>query len=298
MPDVSVITCVSRPDVYQKCLLTSVQQNRRDSKVNPDVEIIPIFNDGNRYSASNALNIGLDVARSDVLVLAHQDVRLLYRWFDKLLDVTREIPDDWGVLGSAGIALDYARKDIGRWGGALNTDTVAVGSVWDDDSKLGEPPYWDGTKDLTKVHCADECLLVLNRKTGLRFDSLFTGFHFYGVDLCLQARAAGYGVYCTHLPIIHYGQYSASFTGDYKYWVYLRLLYNKWRLRFPELLGTHMHWNAVQYSDGGIVEEIPELTSYINITLDGGDGFGAQIRAMGLNQVRLNSDRRQGLLDI
>jgi glycosyltransferase involved in cell wall biosynthesis len=286
MPDVSIITCVSRPDVYEKCLLASIAENRRSH----DIEIIPVLNEDNRYSAANALNIGIDVARSDILVFAHQDIRLLYRWFDRLKDVVAELPQDWGVLGSAGISLDYGRQHIGRWGGALNTDTVAVGSVWDSDDKLGEPPYWDGQKDTTKVHCADECVLVLNKKTGLRFDSLFTGFHFYGVDLCLQARAAAYGVYCSHLPIIHYGSYSASFIGDKKYWVYLRLLYNKWRLRFPELLGTHMHWSQQNGQ--------PEVTSYINVSLDSGDGLNVHLKSMGINKVKLKSDRRQGLLEI
>ncbi len=285
MPKVSIITCVSRPDVYEKCLLASINDNRR----NHDIEIIPILNEDNRYSASNALNIGIDVARSDLLVFAHQDVRLLYRWFDRLVEVVDELPNDWGILGSAGIALNYGREDIGRWGGALNTDTVAVGSVWDADEKLGEPPYWDGQKDTTKVHCADECVLVLNKRTGLRFDSLFTGFHFYGVDLCLQARAAAYGVYCSHLPIIHYGSYSASFTGDKKYWVYLRFLYNKWKRRFPELLGTHMHWSNP--------EGQPEVTSYINVSLDSGDGLKVHLKSMGINKVKLRSDRRQGLLE-
>lgn len=286
MPDISIITCVSRPDVYERCLLASVNANRR----NHDIEIIPILNEDNRYSAANALNVGLDVARSEILVFAHQDVRLLYRWFDQLKAVVAELPLDWGVLGSAGISLDYGRQDIGRWGGALDVDTVAVGNVWDADEKLTEPPYWDGKKDTTKVHCADECVLVLNRKTGLRFDSTFTGFHFYGVDLCLQARAAAYGVYCSYLPIVHYGNYSASFTGNNRYWNYLRILYNKWHLRFPELLGTHMHWC---HQDGQ-----PELTSYINVSLDSGDGLNIHLKSMGIGRVKLKSDRRQGLLEM
>lgn len=285
MPEISIITCISRPDVYEKCLLASINENRGDN----DIEIIPILNEENRYSASNALNVGIDVARSDILVFAHQDIRLLYRWFDRLKEVIDGLPSDWGILGSAGISLNYNRSDVGRWGGALNTDTVAVGSVWDADEKLGQPPYWDGLKDTTKVHCADECVLVLNKKTGLRFDSQFTGFHFYGVDLCLQARAAAYGVYCSHLPIIHYGNYSASFTGNNRYWVYLRLLYNKWRLRFPELLGTHMHWSHP--------ENVPELTSYINVSLDSGDGLGVHLKSMGVGKVKLRSDHRQGFVE-
>lgn len=284
-PKYSIVTCVSRPDVYEKCLLRSLSECR----FGHDIEIVPVLNEDNRYSAANALNIGLDVARAEYVVFVHQDVRLLYRWFNRLDEIITGLPDDHAIIGSAGISLDYGRQDIGRWGGALNTDTVAVGSVWDADEKLGKLPYWDGQKDTVKVHCADECVLILNKRTGLRFDSLFTGFHFYGIDLCLQARAAAYGVYCSHLPIVHYGSYSASFTGNHKYWVYLRLLYNKWGRRFPELLGTHMHWSR---QDGH-----PELTSYINLSLDSGDGLSVHLKSMGINKVRLRTDRQQGLLE-
>ncbi len=274
-PQLSIITVVSRSDVYDRCLLQSVVENRKKH----NIEIIPIYNEHNQYSASTALNLGIEVAKSDYLIIAHQDIRLLYDWFDKLYDVLDNLPDDFAVLGSAGIALQYTIDDIGKWGGSLGTKTVAVGSVWDADEKLTEVPYWDGTKELTKIHCADECLLVLNKKTGLQFDLAFTGFHFYGVDLCLQARAAGYGVYGVHLPIIHYGKYSASFNSDHKYWVYLRLLHHKWGLRFPELLGTHFHW---QLSD-----TVSELTSYIDVDLKSNDGIGVYIKAMGLGKVKI-----------
>lgn len=276
----SVIVCVSDAEVLERCLLQSI----RATRAGHDVEIIPIINNNNRYSASNALNIGIDVARSDILVFAHQDVRLLDDWFDILADRVAALPENWGVFGSAGISLEFGREDIGKWGGALKASTVAVGTVWDSDEALQFPPYWDGIKALSTVHAVDECLLVLNRRIGLRFDSAFTGFHFYGVDLCLQARAAGYTVHAAHLPIIHYGKYSASFVGDKKYWVYLRLLYSKWRMRFPELLGTHMHWAK------------DELTSYISLDLESPDGMPLRIRAMGVGRMRLTTDHRQGIV--
>lgn len=275
MPKFSIITCISRPDVYSKCLLDSINKNRKKH----DIEIIPIINNDNKYSASNALNIGIDVAKSDILIFAHQDIRLLHDWFDKLNDVLDKLDDNWGVIGSAGMALQYGRKDIGRWGGSLDVRTVAVGSVWDTDENLSNPPYWDGIKDLTAVHCVDECVFVLNKRTGLRFDSMFTGFHFYGVDMCLQARSAAYNVYCAHLPIIHYGKYSASFIGDRKYWVYFRFLHYKWHHRFPELLGTHMHWAP------------GELTSYIPIGLEDESGTTIQLKAMGVGKTRFYTDK-------
>lgn len=282
MPDFSVICCISQPDVFDECLLKSVYETRDGY----DVEIIPIFNQDNRYSASNALNIGADVARSNNLIYAHQDVRLLYNWFDILSDNISRMPEGWAVLGSAGIDLQYGRADIGRWGGALNQDTVAIGSVWFGDPIPSLPPDWDGTKQLALAHCVDECLMVVNKKSGLRFDSMFDGFHFYAVDLCLQARSAAYQVYCTYLPIVHYGKYSASISDDNRYWPQLRYLHQKWKMRYPELLGTHMHW-ADQ-----------ELTSYIPMSIVSDDGQEVKIRAMGISNVKLTTDQSRGILDV
>ena len=280
MPKFSVVTCVSDIDIYDRCLLDSLRKVRGGH----DIEIIPIHNDNNRFTASIALNYGIDAAKSDVVIFVHQDVRLLEDWFTLLSNTIDGLDDDWGIVGSAGIHLKYGRSDIGRWGGALNVDTVAVGTVYDSDESLETGPYWNGIKEASPIHCVDECLFALNKRCGLRFDRQFTGFHFYGVDMCLQARAAGYLVYGAHLPIIHYGQYSASFSGDRKYWVYYRYLHHKWHRRFIELLGTHMHWAE------------NECTSYISIGLDDGLGTDIKVRAMGFEKVQLFHDESIGII--
>jgi hypothetical protein len=216
----------------------------------------------------------------------HQDVRLLSDWFDILYDNINKMPKDWAVLGSAGIDLRYNRADIGKWGGAANQSTVAVGSVWFSDETVDQPPEWGGTKELSLTHCVDECLMVVNKRSGLRFDSMFNGFHFYAVDLCLQARSAAYPVYCAHLPIVHYGKYSASISDDNRYWPQLRYLHHKWKMRFPELLGTHMHWAE------------NELTSYIPMSIVSDDLQEVRIKAMGLSQVVLATDKQHGILNV
>lgn len=275
MPKYTIITCISNHTIYDKCLLTSINQSRH----NHDIEIIPITNSNNAYSASNSLNIGIKVAKSNNLIIAHQDIKLLGDWFTNLDNIIEQLPQDWAILGCAGISLQYGRQDIGKWGGTTNDDTIIIGKVWHDDSVLNQQPYWNGLDGPEKVHCIDECLFVINKKVGLRFDQTYTGFHFYGVDICMQARAAGYSVYAATLPIIHYGKYSASFIQDRRYWTYLRYLHNKWRLRFPEMLGTHMHWGK------------DELTSYIPMELESHNKDKIYIQSMGIKKARITSDR-------
>jgi len=268
MPDFSIITCISNPDIYQECVLNSVNACRDKH----DIEFIPILNLEGCYSASLALNVGINSSKSDILIFCHQDVKLLGPWFDTLKEIIIKL-DDWAILGTAGIGLDYSRKDIGDWGGARDRETVAVGTVWDDETHLDSSPYWDGVKEITKVHCVDECLFILNKKTGLRFDPFFNGFHFYGVDICLQARAAGFNVYCADLPIIHCGKYSGSFSNDGYYWLLFKKLRDKWIEQFPELLGTHMHWAE------------DELTTYIPIVLE--SDIKISIKSIGVRNIDL-----------
>lgn len=280
MPDFSVVTCISDPGLYDRILLDSAYRARGRH----DVEFIPVLNTGAQYSASHACNIGIELARSDRVVIAHQDVRLLGDdWFALLDLILGSLPPEWAVVSAAGIASKYGRADIGKWGGARHADTVAVGQVWGSDEALGAAPYWNGEKQTQPIHVADECLMVVNRTHGLRFDARFTGFHFYGVDLCMQARAAGFGIYGAALPIVHYGKHSASLVGDKKYWVYLRYLHNKWKFLFPEVYSTHMHWLG------------EEVTSYIPVNLESGEGPPVTIRAMGLGRVRLAGDYNWGI---
>jgi len=278
MSDFSVVCLVSKPEVFDKCLLKSIYKSRNDY----DVEIIPIFNPVNRYSASVALNIGLEVSNSDYVITVHQDVTLLQNWFEILDDNISRLPSDWAVLGSAGIALEYGCKDIGVWGGALNVDTVAVGSVWSSEDTTSGNPDWAGAKELKQTHCVDECLMVVNKKSNIKFDQKFNGYHFYGVDYCMQARSIAKKIYCSHLPIIHYGKYSASMDNNNRYWHFLRYLYSKWHYRYPELLGTHMHWGE----DG--------ITSYIPMQMESDDGKTVQILSMKAEKVNLNTDRQLG----
>lgn len=259
----TIVTCISKPEVYGKCLLKSVYETK-----NQDLQVVPIINHNNLYSASIALNLGIKASKSEYVVLAHQDITLKPCWFSKLDEIVGSLPEDWAILGCAGIALEAQRKDIGMWGGTLGPQ-IAVGTVFD--SEEASEPYWDGIKEPTKVHCIDECLFVLKKNTGLRFDTQYQGFHFYGVDMCLQARAAGYGVYCGDLPIIHYGKYSSSMLGNNDYWKYYNLLHYKWHQRFPELLGTHMHWAE------------NEMTSYIPFTMQS-DDLEIKIKAMGFKK--------------
>jgi hypothetical protein len=280
MVDYSVVCCVSDLAIMSECLLPSVEKCRGRRQL----EIIPIINTNNQYSAAIAFNAAFDSAKSDIIIFCHQDVSLLGAWFDYLDELIAVASSDWGIIGAAGIDASAGGEDIGRWGGHRSRN-CAVGSVWDDAIKVDQIPYWDGAKSLTKVHCIDECLFVVRRSTNLCFDTAFNGFHFYGVDLCLQARAAGLDVYAGYLPIVHAGKYSSSFIKDGRYWTFLRRLCNKWYDKFPTMIGTHMHWLPD-------AEQRPQITSHITTVLEAAGRPPVTVRAMQLNKVVTSVDDR------
>ena len=106
--DISFVTCVNDVSQYRSYVIGSLFK----TKTKKNYEIIPVLNFGNPYSAAHALNIGIAKARSNIVVLCHQDVLFYEDWIDMLFERIEEIETrtkKWGVIGTAGISR---RDDI------------------------------------------------------------------------------------------------------------------------------------------------------------------------------------------
>jgi GT2 family glycosyltransferase len=213
-PDVSFVTCVNDIKKYRNFTIASLLKNKSNMKY----EIIPILNFDNRYSAAQALNIGIDKAKSNIIVMCHQDVLFYEGWIDLLFERIREVERKtakWGVIGTAGIS----KRD----------DTIGV--VHNIKGKI----QWQSTKRtrVYPVQTLDEHCLVIKKNSGLRFDAeTFNGFHFYGPDICLNALNKGmmnYGILC---PLVH-DSGSSLMSGKKEFMRLLNALANKWRPKFP-----------------------------------------------------------------
>lgn len=257
--DATIVTCVTEPQLYSDLVLKSAYE----CSAGHNLHFMPIDCRGRSIGIGGALNLALGVSKTNLVIFCHQDIVFMEDWFTKLERITHEI-DEWGVIGCAGMSMDYSVDHVYKWGGSAIGTTLAVGRVYS--SPDSTEPYWQGERGVRFVHCIDECVFVLNRNTGIRFDKRFDGVHFYGVDVSLQSRAAGFPVVVGDLPVAHVGTHSRSMsTGDY--WKYFRQLHTKWHLNFPELLGTHMHWRD------------RELTSYIPRRISGSSGLSLTINA-------------------
>lgn len=138
-------------------------------------------------SAGKAYNAGIDASKNELLVFAHQDVYLPPRWMDELSVALRQLHSadpNWGVVGV------WGRAASGTGEGFVHSTGLA--------RTLGQP--FDRA---VEVQTLDELLLITRRSSGLRFDEALPGFHLYGTDLCLQARAMGRKNYVISTFCVH-----------------------------------------------------------------------------------------------
>lgn len=154
--------------------------------------------DNHRNRATSAITRlytdALSRARNDLVFFVHQDVLFPPDWearlFAALLDLERRDPA-WGVIGAAGRAVwdtaagpDGLPRNIGHWSDPHGYHKPRV-----------ELP--------AEVQVLDELWLGVRRSSGVAFDPGLPGFHCYGADLCMAARALGRKSYVIDAPVVH-----------------------------------------------------------------------------------------------
>jgi SAM-dependent methyltransferase len=175
----TVGACCNDPDVLRENLFASPCL-RSSAHETLTVENAP--------SAGDGLNALIARAGHELVVLAHQDVYLPEWWINRLWQqydrARRDTGDRVGVMGLFGLSVE---RDAIRH----------HGRVVDREFLLDEAPPLPAPVD-----SLDELLLVVPKNTPLRFDPRL-GFHLYGTDICLTAKAAGLHAICIDAPCHH-----------------------------------------------------------------------------------------------
>ncbi|MFI5454313.1 MAG: methyltransferase domain-containing protein [Isosphaerales bacterium] len=182
-------------------------------------------------SAAAGLNIGLERAKHEWIVCAHQDVYLPRGWDRRLARQLREAERRFGPIGVAGVYGVGAAE--GGQAPRCAPEPVPfcsplaaerVGWVVDRGRLLR-----DGPELPARVATLDELLLVAPRDTPLRFDPAL-GFHLYGADICLQARERGLAVVALGALCLHN---SRSVGLPESFFPSAAVFARKWRHRLP-----------------------------------------------------------------
>lgn len=227
--ELSFVTCVSNKVEYEKNVVRSL-----DSSIKKNFELVPVYNEENKYSAAQALNIGIEKAKANIIITCHQD-----------------------VIFDADFTVRFIEK-IGRY---LNFGTLGVAGITYDEKTAGgvrfPTDYRFAIYPEAEVMINDELCLALRKNTGLRFDEkVFDGFHFYGSDLCLQALDKGLKNYAVNCGVIHLSVDGAGNIDELKrsYFPTLVKLRDKWKNKFRKVKTTSGYYNEEKI--GTFIEEL------------------------------------------
>jgi len=164
---ISLICCYNRRDEFEKMEITLYMQKA-------EFELIGIDNTNGEYkSAAEALNAGGQMAKGEILVFLHQDIR--FKTEDGLTTFVKPLSIEKRHL----IVGLYAATH--RQHGYLR-------------------------KEYKIVETVDECCIGMRRETWQQYrfnEVLCNGWHLYSVELCIRVRRDGGLIVCGNFPIEH-----------------------------------------------------------------------------------------------
>ena len=189
----------------------------KQSTIDPS---IPCHVLNNPESATKGLNKLLDLIEAEgteIAVLVHQDMYFRKGWTEKVKTQLAKLPDSWMVAGIIG--KDYQ----GRVCGVFRDMRI---------------PLVFNTSDLHAFPhaacCFDEAVIIVNLKSGFRFDETMDGFDLYGTLCVLQTWERGGTAWVINAPAEHYclrpftWHPDEDFVRNYK-WLYDRFS-GRWRV--------------------------------------------------------------------
>lgn len=181
-PRYTIATLVTNRAHYDALLASFRDGGFADS----DCEYIFVDNTGPlQTDAYTGLNAALNAAHAPIVILCHQDVRLIddgRKVLDQRLASLTEHDPDWALAGNAG-------------GVAPGRLALRITDPHGKDQRTGTFP--------AKVASLDENFIVVRRDARIGFSRDLSGFHFYGADICLHAAHMGFSAYVIDFHLEH-----------------------------------------------------------------------------------------------
>ncbi|RYY07692.1 MAG: acyl esterase [Sphingobacteriaceae bacterium] len=191
----SICTLVTKEVEYQEMLQSFIQAGFTDAIC----EFLYVDNSvQNTFDAYQGINQFLQQAQGELIIICHQDILInLHNLTDlenRIAEIEK-IDTNWAIISNAG--------------GIENNlyQRIAVHVNYADSFKqiAGELPQ--------KVCSVDENFIVIKKASNLALSGNLSGFHLYGLDLCLIAELLGYNAYAIDFLLTHksYGNPDQSY---------------------------------------------------------------------------------------
>lgn len=191
----SICTLVTNQKEYQEMLQSFLAAGFTDATC----EFLYIDNSTqNTFDAYQGINQFLQQAQGELIIICHQDILINLNNRTDLENRIAEIEQidaNWAIISNAG--------------GIENNlyQRVAVHVHYADgfEQVAGELPQ--------KVCSVDENFIVIKKAANLALSGNLSGFHLYGLDLCLIATLLGYNAYAVDFLLTHksYGNPDKSY---------------------------------------------------------------------------------------
>lgn len=186
-PKYSICTLLTEKQQYIDALLSF----RDAGFVEPECEYLYIDNiAANKYDAYAGVNLFLQKAQGDYIILCHQDLILHADKKNKLDQIIEEITlldNDWALLGNAG-------------------GTVPGQQAYHLTEYIGEDRHYLHRGKLpARAYSLDENFIIVRKSANLSTSHDLEGFHLYGTDLCMIAHILGYTAYVVDFHLWHLG---------------------------------------------------------------------------------------------
>jgi hypothetical protein len=190
--------------------LMRVDMVLKRSHLDPSIPCHTILNPESATKGMNRLLDTIEGTGADIAILVHQDMHFRHGWTDQVKTQLEILPKNWVCAGVIG-------KD---------RNGLICGKFHD----MRIPDHFD-TSDIHKFPhpacCFDEAVIIINLKTGFRFDEALDSFDLYGTLVVLQAWEMGgtawiIDAFCEHYCMRSFQWHpDQSFVRNYK-WLFDR----------------------------------------------------------------------------
>lgn len=181
---------------------------------NSEIEGIPCYTILTPKSASKGLNKLLEIIESkgaEIGILTHQDMYYRKEWLGKVQTQIALLPENWVIAGLVG------KDEKGELCGHFHDMST---------------PLWIRSDHEFPIECSciDECTIIVNMKSGFRFDENLLGFDLYGTYAPLRAREMGGTAWIIDAWAEHYcGRFHRGWEPDDRFKAMWKWIYD----RFP-----------------------------------------------------------------